>query len=218
MKKAECTGCGACYNICPNRCIIMKKDFDGCYYPSINHTDCANCGKCKRICPVRSNDNQREKGNFLNTYAGYAKEERIRKASSSGGIFPLIAEWIIAKGGWVFGASYENNKVRHTIGTCEKELEKFKGSKYVQSDIGVTYQEAEAALKDGKYVLFTGVPCQIAGLKAYLGKEYEKLYTIDLICHGVGAPLIWDKYIETFHHKKNIIDINFKNKENIYLF
>lgn len=213
MKKTECTGCEACRNICSNRCIIMKKDFDGCYYPSINHTYCVNCGKCRQICPVRNNNNQGEKENFSNTYVGYCKEEKIRKASSSGGIFPLAAEWMIAKDGWIFGAAYQNNKVLHTLGTCRKEIEQFKGSKYVQSNIGFTYQEAETALKDGKYVLFTGLPCQIAGLKAYLGKEYEKLYTIDLICHGVGAPLVWDKYIETFHHKKNIIDINFRNKE-----
>lgn len=213
MKKAECTGCGACCNICPNKCIIMKKSFDGCYYPAINHTDCIKCGKCKQICPIRNYNNQSEKEDYLNTYAGYAAEDRIREASSSGGIFSLAAEWFIAKDGWIFGAAYQNNKVIHTVGTCKEEVERLKGSKYVQSDIGYTYQEAETALKNGKYVLFTGLPCQIAGLKAYLGKEYEKLYTIDLICHGVGAPLIWDKYIKTFHHKKHIISINFKNKE-----
>ena len=190
----------------------MKKDFDGCYYPALNRANCINCGKCRQICPVRNDDNQRDTL-FFNAYAGYANEERIRKASSSGGIFPLAAEWILEKGGMVFGASYRNNKVKHTSGICKKEIEQFKGAKYVQSDIGFTYQETETALKDGKYVLFTGLPCQIAGLKAYLGKEYEKLYTIDLICHGVGAPLIWDKYIEVFHHKKSIVDINFKNKE-----
>ena len=135
MKKAECTGCGACYNICPNNCIIMKKDFDGCYYPALNHINCINCGRCRQTCPVRNDNNQGETP-FLNTYAGYTNEERIRKTSSSGGIFPLAAEWILEKEGLVFGASYQNNKVRHTSGTCKKQIEQFKGTKYVQSDIG----------------------------------------------------------------------------------
>lgn len=213
MKKQECTGCGACYNACSMDCIIMKRDFDGCLYPAINKKKCIECGKCKAVCPVRSKKNSRTKSESTVVYAGYCKKEAIRNTSSSGGIYPMVAEWIVAERGIVFGACYEDNMVVHASAVNKEGIEKFKGSKYVQSNIKRTYREAEEALKQGKKVLFTALPCQIEGLKSYLGKEYENLYTIDLICHGVGSPLIWKKYLEVFHGKKEIKSIDFKNKE-----
>lgn len=213
MKKKECTGCMACYNACPRDCIKMKKEFDGCYYPYINTKDCINCGKCRSVCPVLGKDESKIENEVSDVYVGHCSDKKIRQSSSSGGIFPLAAEWCIDKGGVVFGAGYQGVKVVHSSGRNSCEIEKFKGSKYVQSDIGTTYREVEKILNTGRYVLFTGLPCQIEGLKSYLGKEYEKLYTIDLICHGVGAPGIWEKYIDVFYKNKIIESINFKNKD-----
>ncbi len=214
MKRYECTGCGACYNACTNGCIVMKKAFDGCYYPAINREECISCGKCIKVCPVRNASENNKEYKISDVYVGHSKDGGIRAASSSGGIFPLAADWIISQSGVVFGACFQKSKVVHVAAGCKKEITQLKGSKYVQSDIKETYLEAEAVLKKEKPVLFTGVPCQIEGLKSYLGKEYKNLYTIDLICHGVGAPGIWEKYLDVFHKKKEIKEINFKNKDN----
>lgn len=191
----------------------MQEEFDGCYYPHVNMKDCIDCGKCRKVCPVLNRSQTKEDNEASNVYAGYCKDHITRQLSSSGAIFPLAAEWCIDKGGIVFGAEYQGVKVVHSSGANSFEIEKFKGSKYVQSDIATTYKEAERLLREGRYVLFTGLPCQIEGLKSYLGKEYDKLYTIDLICHGVGAPGIWKKYIHVFHKNKKITSINFRNKD-----
>jgi len=191
----------------------MKMEFDGCYYPHINANDCIHCGKCSNSCPVLNKCENRLENVISDAYVGYCKDQRIRESSSSGGVFHLAAEWCVDKGGVVFGAGYRGIKVVHFYGENYSAIEKFKGSKYIQSDIGTCYREAEEILKKGRYVLFTGLPCQIEGLKLYLGKEYEKLYTIDLICHGVGAPGIWEKYVNVFHKNKEIKFINFKNKD-----
>lgn len=214
MLKRECTGCMACYNSCPNGSIKMKMDFEGLMFPYINKKTCLQCGKCRMACPVLQKEEEKEqtKQAFV-TYVGHCADERIRGASSSGAVFPLAAEWCIDKGGIVFGARYDGIRVIHSQAETMEEVELFKGSKYVQSDIGITYRQAGEALEKGKYVLYTGLPCQIEGLKTYLQKEYKKLYTIDLICHGVGAPGIWGKYIKVFHRGKKIKHIDFKNKD-----
>ena len=203
----------ACYNACPVKSIKMKKEFDGCYYPRINAKECISCGRCRSVCPILKQNEITTENEVSDVYVGYCIDTKTRQTSSSGGMFSLAAEWCIDKGGVVFGAGYQGVKVIHSSGTNFYEIEKFKGSKYVQSDIGTTYRDAERLLCEGRYVLFTGLPCQIEGLKSYLGKEYEMLYTIDLICHGVGAPGIWEKYINVFHADKVITSINFKNKD-----
>lgn len=160
-------------------------------------------------------------GNIDNSpkaYLGINKNEEIREESSSGGIFTVIAQEILRDGnGIVFGAAFDENFIVKHIEICdEKELYKLRTSKYVQSDISNTYQRAESYLKKGKNVLFTGTPCQIEGLKSYLMKEYENLYTQDIICHGVPSPLIWEKY-KNYRKKvdsKNPENINFRNKDN----
>lgn len=202
----------ACYNVCPNSSIKMKREFDGCDYPYINTETCLHCLKCKNVCPVMRQRIQKEEGS-PSVYAGHCLDEDTRRNSSSGGVFSLVAQWCIENGGVVFGAAYEKNRVIHCKADTMEGIRRFQGSKYVQSDIGTTYIQAEEALKKGRYVLFTGLPCQIEGLRSYLNREYEKLYTIDLICHGVGSPGIWEKYLKVFHHKKNIYSINFRNKD-----
>lgn len=190
----KCSGCHACYNACPKQCISMKPDSEGFLQPVIDDSLCINCGLCKKVCPVLSEYKGNPKGR---AYACINNNEDIRQHSSSGGVFTLIAEYILNLGGVVFGAAFDEDLNVHHIEVTETDtLSKLRGSKYLQSRIGDTYKSAKAYLQDGKPVLFTGTPCQISGLYSYLGKDYENLYTQDLICHGVPSPDVWQKYLD----------------------
>lgn len=214
MKKSDCVGCGACYNACPNNCIALKMDFSGFFYPKVDKKKCTKCGKCFEVCPLRKEISSQEKDTVA--YVGYSKNEEQRKVSSSGGVFSLIAEYIIQnKKGIVFGAQFDEEfQVIHSCASNLAEIEKYRQSKYVQSNTGRTYEKAKELLEQGKWVLYSGTPCQIAGLKSFLGKEYDTLFCVDLVCHGVGAPGIWERYLRIFHSKDKITRINFKNKDN----
>lgn len=193
--RLQCTGCGTCVFGCPINCIQMYKDEEGFSRPKINYSKCINCGRCRNICPVT---NKPQDDNIEpQAYAVINKNKEIRMKSSSGGVFSLIAEEIIKRGGAVFGATFDKDfNVRHIAVEKIEDLESLRGSKYVQSSTENTYEQAKIYLEKGKPVLYTGTPCQIAGLKAFLGKEYENLITQDIICHGVPSPLVWKKYIE----------------------
>lgn len=211
-EKQDCTGCYACYNICPQKCISIQSDREGFWYPIVYEKLCIKCGLCKKICPIL------HKKESLNTdpetYACINKKENIRKKSSSGGMFTVFAEYVLERGGIVFGAGFDENfNVVHSWVEDKENLDKFRGSKYVQSKIGSTYEEAQAFLRQGRLVLFTGTPCQISGLKAYLGREYEDLLCVDIICHGVPSPLVWIKYVEFQRDsRKKIRQIDFRSK------
>ena len=193
-EKSKCCGCNACVQRCPKHCIVMREDEEGFLYPVVDESSCINCGLCERVCPVL---NQGEERKPLKVYAAKNKDEEIRMQSSSGGIFTLLAEQIIQEGGVVFGARFDENwEVIHDYTETIEGLAPFRGSKYVQSRIGDTYQQAESFLKQGRKVLFTGTPCQIAGLKLFLRKDYENLLTVDFVCHGVPSPGVWRKYLE----------------------
>lgn len=211
--KSKCCGCHGCYNICPKNAIEMVKDEKGFLYPKINKEKCINCGLCDKVCPIF---NKTEIKNQPQTFAAYNKDEKTRKESSSGGVFTLLAEKIVEKNGVVFGAKFDEDfNVVHSYVEKKEELEVFRGSKYVQSKIGETYKETEEFLKDNRPVLFTGTPCQIEGLKTFLKKDYENLYTQDLICHGVPSPKVWRKYLE-FREKQDASRpgrINFRQKD-----
>lgn len=192
----KCTGCGTCSQICPKTCITMKRNEEGFLYPIVDHENCINCKKCVKYCPEN-----REKTDGSETIKGYMAYnltlgERLR--GSSGGIFELIASYVLNHGGVVFGAVMAKNckSVYHTVAHTEKELRKMCGSKYVQSDIKETFKLAKEYLDNGKKVLYSGTPCQISGLLAFLGRTYENLYTQDIICHGVPSPMVWEKYVE----------------------
>ena len=186
QQKEDCCGCGACMQICPKQCITMTEDEEGFLYPRIDNTQCIGCNLCEKVCPVI---NQRPVREPLHTYASIYNNDSVRKESSSGGMFTYFAEQILNKHGVVFGATYTNKwEVIHTYIEHINELWKLRGSKYVQSYIGESYQQAEKFLKQGRFVLFCGTPCQIAGLHGYLRKAYNNLYTIDIICHGLGTP------------------------------
>lgn len=202
LNKTACCGCSACAQICPNQCISMIEDNEGFLYPHINEEICTDCGLCEKVCPVINQGSPREP---LKVYAAKNKNEEIRMLSSSGGIFTLLAEYVINKGGVVFGAKFnEKWQVIHASTETTEGIADFRGSKYVQSITGQTYSEAEQFLKLGRLVLFCGTPCQIAGLKNYLRKEYGNLYTVDFVCHGVPSDKIWKKYLsELLGYKKN---------------
>ena len=191
-----CSGCSACFNICPSNAIRMFPNKQGFLYPEIIRNVCINCQLCKRVCPI-INDTKAENSIDV-AYACYTKNEYIRLKSSSGGIFTELSQIILEKGGVVFGVAFSDDfkSVKHIGVDNIDDLEKLRGSKYVQSDIGDTYKQAEEFLKCGRFVLFTGTPCQIAGLKKYLGRDYDNLLTQDIICHGVPSPLVWNRYLD----------------------
>ena len=212
--KWDCSGCSACVGVCPKNCITMAKDEEGFLYPTIDDSKCIDCGLCSRICPI--NSPLQLKKERPKSYAVISKDEEIRKNSSSGGVFTHIANYVVDNGGVVFGAKFnEKFEVAHDFATDREGIKAFQGSKYVQSKIGDCYIKAKEFLEEGRLVLFSGTPCQIGGLKAFLNKDYDNLITQDLICHGAPSPLAWDKYLEYRRAKanSNIHHVNFRNKK-----
>ena len=194
--KQNCCGCFACANICSNGCIEMHADEEGFLYPSVDTSRCIQCGLCKQVCPILHSYNE-IRGMSPAGYAVINMDEKVRLASSSGGVFSLFAEQTIRDGGVVFGAALSKDcgSVVHIEEDSLSELAKLRGSKYVQSSIGDAYIKTQNALKKGRKVLFTGTPCQIEGLHGFLRKKYENLLCMDLICHGVPSPKVWKKYV-----------------------
>lgn len=193
QNKQDCCGCSACVQRCPKQCIKMQPDNEGFQYPIVDTSICISCNLCEKVCPI-INDNIPQQP--LKVYAAYNTDEEIRLQSSSGGIFTLLAEETIKKGGVVFGVKFNEDWMPEFDYTETIEgITPFRGSKYVQAIVGNAYKEAESFLKQGREVLFSGTPCQIAGLKKYLRKEYDKLVTVDIICHGVPSPKVWEMYL-----------------------
>lgn len=209
--KSQCCGCEACVQRCPVHCISMKADEEGFMYSEVDSSLCIQCGLCEKVCPVIGRSESREP---ISVWAAWNKNDEIRRQSSSGGIFTAIAESVTGRGGIVFGARFDDNwNVIHDSTETLEGLAAFRGSKYVQSRIGDCYIRAEQFLKQGRTVLFTGTPCQIAGLHGFLQKDYPNLLTVDIICHGVPSPEIWRKYLtETFGKYSDIASINFRDK------
>ncbi len=213
--KTKCCGCSACVQRCPKQCIVMKEDEQGFLYPVIDTATCIDCRLCEKVCPMLNPFATKEP---LQILAAKNKNEEQRLRSSSGGTFILLAEHIIKQGGVVFGARFNSQwEVEHCYAETIEELEPLMRSKYVQSNIGNTYKEAERFLKQGRQVMFVGTSCQIVGLKRFLRKEYNNLLAVDFICHGVPSPGIWRKYMEEIKSPKSssvITDINFREKQN----
>ena len=191
--RSKCSGCCACASICPIDCIDMTTDNEGFWYPEVNDS-CIECGRCIEVCHIFKNE---KVYNHPIAYACINTDEEIRSESSSGGVFYELSKYIISQSGVVFGAGFNTRfEVEHTFAESISDLKKFQRSKYVQSKIDGTYEQAKMFLLSGRKVLFSGTPCQIAGLKSYLGKSYDSLTCVDFICHGVPSPLVWKKYIE----------------------
>lgn len=209
-----CCGCTACYAICPKGAITMQEDSEGFKYPAIDKSKCIDCGLCCKVCPL---DKKLE--NVIAPAASFActaKDENFAKQSSSGGVFPLLANMFAKQQAVIYGVAFDNNwKVKHIRVNDIDELKKLYTSKYVQSDMGDSFKQVKHDLDIGKEVLFAGTPCQVAGLKSYLSKEYNNLTTVDFICHGVPSPAVWRSYIKekAVNLNSKIIDISFRNKK-----
>lgn len=205
--KSQCCGCTACVSVCPKQCIRMVEDKEGFLYPQIDTTDCVDCGLCEKVCPVLYPVQAKERPAV---FAAVNNNSEVRMHSSSGGIFTLLAEQTIQKGGVVFGACFDKEwNVVHRYTETLGGLSVFRGSKYVQSDMGTSFQDAKRFLDQGREVLFSGTPCQIAGLKNYLRKSYPTLLTVEVACHSVPSPKVWNSYLS---NKRNISSINFRSK------
>jgi len=214
-KKENCCGCRACESICPQNAIKMEEDNEGFLYPIIEKSLCINCGLCEKCCPIINS--KPNKSFETKAFACINKDDINRIASSSGGMFLILAEYTINLGGVVFGAAFNSKmELKHSYAENVNDCKKFMGSKYLQSDINKTYFQVKKFLGEDRYVLFTGTPCQIHGLKNYLRIEYKKLLLVDLVCYGVPSPKVFKKYInemeinnntkvtEAYFRKKNI--------------
>lgn len=192
--KQNCCGCTACASICPKGCIAMTPDSEGFCYPQIDEANCINCGLCEKVCPLLHKPAQHD---VLNVYGAKNSDDSVRFTSSSGGMFTLFAEWVLNNGGTVFGAELDENlQVHHTAIESTDALPKLRGSKYVQSNMTDIFKQVRSLLNSGKPVLFSGTPCQIAGLKGFLMKDYENLFTVDVVCHGVPSAKVYNKHLQ----------------------
>lgn len=209
----KCTACGACLNICPKKCIRFKQRKDGFMFPAVDSEKCINCSMCENVCPIgKDHDN-----NFQSkAYAAVINNVNQLKISTSGGAFSAIANYIFNLGGIVYGCAYGSNiKPEHIRIHKKDDLHLLNGSKYVQSDTNDTFSLVKKDLENGKYVLFSGTPCQIAGLMSFLKKPYDKLITVDIICHGVPSYAYFKKYIDWLGKCENvqITDFKFRSKK-----
>lgn len=213
--KSQCCGCSACAQRCPKQCISIQSDGEGFLYPRVDTTVCIDCGLCEKVCPVINQNDEREP---LAVYAAKNTDENVRMHSSSGGLFSLLAERTIEQGGVVFGARWDADwNVRHDCVERKEDISKFRSSKYLQSIIGDCYVKTENFLNQGRKVMFTGTPCQIAGLKHFLRKDYENLLAVEVICHSVPSPGVWQQYLsEKLQNmglrKSDIQQISFRDK------
>ncbi len=210
-----CTGCSACANVCPKKCIKMQPDDKGFLYPVIDENSCVSCGLCQKVCHTYSE----KKDNTPKLFAFIHGDKNVLKASSSGGAFSKIVEQVLSQNGYVCGAVLDSDlKVKHIISDQYEDVKQMRGSKYVQSDLGDCFSQMQDLLKKGKTVLFSGSPCQVIGFKTFLGKEYENLITVDFICHSVPSPLIFGEYIKILTDKYGTIsDFSFRDKRNGWL-
>lgn len=211
--KRECCGCEACVQACPKHCIDFISDCQGFGYPHVDEAHCIDCGLCEKVCPI-SNVKTKVYDDSQPVYASYNRRDEERKTSSSGGLFSLFANEVLDEGGIVFGAMFDEKwNVVHGYIKEKAELDCLKRSKYVQSKIGNNYVQVKKFLDNGKFVLFVGTPCQIAGLKSYLRKDYKNLLVVDVVCHGVPSPVVWQKYLtEKKREFADVSEIKEKNR------
>lgn len=207
----KCSGCGACYNICPVDAVTMTSDEEGFLYPVVDEEKCIHCNLCDKVCPYIETQYPNEDLEYC--VAAYNTHSEERAISSSGGIFVLLAKAILEQGGIVYGAAYDEDwLVSHKGVETEEGLNALIGSKYVQSNTRVVYREIKNCLENGKKVLFAGLSCQVAGLKKYLKYDMQGLYCVDLICLGVPSPQIWLDFLDLHFDRNKIKYINFKDK------
>ena len=213
--KEKCCGCSGCVNVCPQKCIELRIDDEGFKYPIIDKERCIACGACEAVCPFLRTNPLRK--NVPKTFGAKATDDKIRAQSSSGGVFSLFANYVLEKNGVVYGAALADDckGVKHIRVTKSCDLARLRGSKYLQSDVTDCFLLVRRDLQEGKLVLFSGVPCQINGLKLLLKKDYENLITTEVICHGVMSPSVWKAYVNSLEGKygSHIVNVNFREKK-----
>ena len=225
-RSADCCGCGACRNACAQQAIRMEEDEDGFAYPSVDHARCTSCGACTRACPALGEAQAeaagpKQKGMAgrlpqTQAFAAVSRDAGEREQSSSGGVFSLLARQTLAEGGVVFGAAFDEAFSVHHIGVENLEgLAALRGSKYVQSSTAHCFREVRSALAKGRSVLFSGTPCQCAGLRAFLGPRAadERLFLVDFICHGVPSPAVWRAYLARRRQGGRLQSVSFRSKQ-----
>lgn len=215
-KKKKCCGCSACASVCPKSCISMESDEEGFLYPSVDKESCINCHLCEKVCPfLNANEKSKRK---CKVFAAINNDNAVRLASSSGGVFSELAKAVIEKGGCVYGARFTDSwNVAHVCIEEANDISLLRKSKYVQSVIGESYKDAKAQLKKGRLVLFSGTSCQIAGLTHFLGKDYDNLITVEILCHGAPSLKVWNLYLKEYlgsHHYEiaDVASISFRDK------
>lgn len=209
-KESDCCGCEACFNICPVHAIEMQINSAGFWYPKIDSDLCVGCSQCREVCPV---NHKSVSARTIKTLGGLINDEEQYYKCSSGGIFTALAQYVLNNNGYVCGAAYNDELTVEHICSNEKQIaKKIQGTKYVQSRINNNYQIIEDLLKKGETVLFSGTPCQSAGLICFLKKDYDNLVCVDLICHGVPSPGIWKKYLDEIQNSEHISSVNFREK------
>lgn len=217
--KADCCGCTACASICPKDAITMEPDTLGFKYPKVDLDKCIDCGLCEKVCAFNDNYDKSPNLKEPEIYAARHKDIHEIETSRSGAAFIAISDYILENGGIVYGVGYKDHfRVAHKRATTKEERNEFKGSKYVQSDLDGIFRQVKEDLKQGNTVLFSGTPCQTAGLNSYIGKKFrENLVLVDIVCHGVPSPYIWQDYLTYLEnkYKSKIIKVNFRDKSRI---
>ena len=217
VKPEDCCGCSACKSICPKQVISMKPDSLGFLYPVVDVDKCVNCGLCDKVCAF--NDHYDTSLNFPEplSYGVRHKDIKEVETSRSGAAFIALSDLILDKGGVVYGVGYkEHFRVSHKRATTKLERDEFKGSKYVQSDMGDVFSQVKKDLESGLLVLFSGTGCQVAGLSSFIGKRNrDSLFLVDIVCHGVPSPYIWRDYLNYLERqqKKKVTAVNFRDKK-----
>lgn len=214
VDQSRCTGCGACVGVCPVSAIAMKEDAEGFLYPEIDPSLCVGCDACNRACPV---EQSREPEQKAKAFMAYSRDPLLRKQSSSGGAFSMLARKILEQGGTVFGCAMDADcrGASHIRVESLEDLARLRGSKYVQSRMDDVLRQVQKDLREGRWVLFSGTPCQVAGLRGFLGdQKQEKLLTVDLICHGAPSPMVWREYVRQLEKEagSKLIRVQFRDK------
>lgn len=213
--KSMCSGCTACHAVCPHKAVSMVPDALGFMYPSVDIDRCTGCGLCEKVCDfVRTSAEPSSRPESIPVKAARNRDSVVLGESQSGGVFTALAKVVLSSGGVVYGAALNPDfSVSHKRTETLEECAALRGSKYVQSDLGDTFVHVRKDLEDGREVLFTGTPCQVAGLVAYLPKRLtDKLLTVDIICHGVPSPKVWADYVAFMGRKDELKSAIFRDK------